>query len=237
MSSSRIGHAAHRPDPVTGAIAPSIVLSTTFERDASGAYPLGFEYSRDHNPNRAALEAAMAVLEGGDAAAAFSSGMAAASAIFQALAPGDRVVAPNDAYMGVGKLLRDVFRPWGLVVEFVDMDDLDQVRVATSKPTRLVWIETPSNPLLKVTDIAGVVALAKKAGAAVACDNTWCTPIFQRPLGLGVDLAVHATTKYIGGHHDVLGGMVVAKAVTPLFERIKSIQIQAGAVPSPFEAW
>lgn len=230
-------HAAQRPDPVTGAVAPPISLSTTFERDASGAYSRGFEYSRDTNPNRAALEEAMALLEGGEAAAAFSSGMAAATAVFQALAPGDRVVAPNDAYMGVGKVLRDVFQPWGLEVAFIDMDDLAQVRSALETPTRLVWIETPSNPLLKVTDIAGVVALAKAAGAAVACDNTWCTPIFQRPLDLGVDLVVHATTKYIGGHHDILGGMVVSKADTPLFKRIREIQIQAGAVPSPFEAW
>jgi cystathionine gamma-synthase len=230
-------HAAQRPDPTTGAIAPPISLSTTFERDPSGDYSRGFEYSRDSNPNRVALEEAMALLEGGDVAAAFSSGMAAATAIFQALAPGDRVVAPNDAYMGVGKVLRDVFQPWGLDVAFVDMDDLAQVRAALETPTRLVWIETPSNPLLKVTDIAEVVALARASGAAVACDNTWCTPIFQRPLDLGVDHVVHATTKYIGGHHDVLGGMVVSKTATPLFKRIKEIQIQAGAVPSPFEAW
>jgi cystathionine gamma-synthase len=230
-------HAAQYPDPVTGAIAPSISLSTTFERDPSGGYSRGFEYSRDTNPNRAALEEAMALLEGGEAAAAFSSGMAAACAIFQALAPGDRVVAPNDAYMGIGKVLRDVFQPWGLDVAFIDMDDLAQVRAALETPARLVWIETPSNPLLKITDIVGVVALAKAAGAVVVCDNTWCTPIFQRPLDLGVELVVHATTKYIGGHHDILGGLVVAKAVTPLFKRIKEIQIQAGAVPSPFEAW
>ncbi|HEY9721343.1 MAG TPA: aminotransferase class I/II-fold pyridoxal phosphate-dependent enzyme [Oscillatoriaceae cyanobacterium] len=230
-------HAAQRPDPATGAIAPPISLSTTFERDPSGAYSRGFEYGRDANPNRAALEEAMALLEGGEVAAAFSSGMAAANAVFQALAPGDRVVAPNDAYMGVGKLLREVFRPWGLEVVFVDMDDLAQVRAALSTPTRLVWLETPSNPLLKVTDIAAVAALAKARGAAVACDNTWCTPVFQRPLDLGVDLVVHATTKYLGGHHDVLGGMVVAKAATPLFKRIRELQIQAGAVPSPFEAW
>ncbi len=230
-------HAALRPDPMTGAITPPISLSTTFERDASGGYPRGFEYSRDSNPNRAALEDAMAVLEGGEGAAAFSSGMAAAAAVFQALAPGDRVVAPNDAYMGVGKILREVFQPWGLDIVFVDMDDLAQVRAALETPTRLIWIETPSNPLLKITDIAGIVALAKAGGAAVACDNTWCTPIFQRPLDLGVDLVVHATTKYIGGHHDVLGGMVIAKTASPLFRRIREIQIQAGAVPSPFESW
>lgn len=230
-------HAAQRPDPTTGAISPPISLSTTFERDPSGAYPRGFEYSRDANPNRAALEEAMALLEGGEVAAAFSSGMAAANAVFQALAPGDRVVAPNDAYMGVGKILRDVYRPWGLEVVFVDMDDLAQVRAALEQPTRLVWLETPSNPLLKITDIAAVVALAQQSGAAVACDNTWCTPVFQRPLDLGVDLVVHATTKYISGHHDVLGGMVVARTATPLFQRIRELQIQAGAVPSPFEAW
>ena len=230
-------HAAQRPDPTPGAIAPPISMSTTFERDASGAYSRGFEYSRDTNPNPAALEEAMALLEGGEVAAAFSSGMAAATAVFQELTPGDRVVAPKDAYMGVGKILRDVFRPWGLEVVFVDMDDLEQVRSALETPTRLVWLETPSNPLLKVTDIAEVVALAKASGAAVVCDNTWCTPVFQRPLELGVDLVVHATTKYVGGHHDILGGMVVAKAHTPLFQRIRELQIQAGAVPSPFECW
>lgn len=230
-------HAGNEADLVTGAITPPIHLSTTFQRAPDGSYPGGHVYSRTSNPNRDALETSLAALEGGAAAAAFASGSAATMSVFQALAPGDAVIAPNDVYHGTARLLRDVLAPWGVEVTFVDVTDLEQVRAALRPTTRLVWIETPSNPLLKITDIARVTELAHGAGARVACDNTWATPILQRPFAFGVDLAVHATTKYLGGHSDVLGGAVVARESDDFFARIRLIQTTAGAVPSAFDCW
>jgi cystathionine gamma-synthase len=230
-------HAGGGVDPTTGAVAPPIYLSTTFERDADGEFPQGYIYTRSGNPNRTALEAALAALEGGAAAAVFGSGSAATAAIFQALAPGDHVVAPADAYHGTGKLLREVFAPWGLTSSFVDMTDLAAVEAALRPETRLVWVETPSNPLLKVTDIERVVALAHATGAACAVDNTWASPVLQQPLALGADLVMHSTTKYLGGHTDVLGGAVVAREEGGLFERVRLLQSTAGGVPSPFDCW
>ncbi len=158
-------------------------------------------------------------------------------AVFQALRPGDHVVAPDDVYHGVTRLLRELMAPWGLAYTLVDMTDPQNVRAALRPRTRLVWVETPSNPLLKVTDIAAIAEIAHAAGALCACDNTWATPVLQRPLALGADLAVHATTKYLGGHSDVLGGAVVAHEAGPLFERVRFIQGNGGAVPSPFDCW
>ncbi len=230
-------HAGHAVDPATGALTPPIHLSTTFERGADGSFPRGHIYSRTSNPNRSALEACLASLEGGAAAAAFSSGSAATMSVLQALAPGDHVVAPSDAYHGTAKLLRDLFARWGLAATFVDMTDPAEVERAVRPGTKLVWVETPSNPLLKVTDIARIAAIARAAGARCACDNTWATPVLQRPLELGADLVVHATTKYLGGHSDVLGGAVVARADDGFFARVRAIQTTGGAVPSPFECW
>jgi cystathionine gamma-synthase len=156
--------------------------------------------------------------------------------VFQALAPGDHVVAPLDAYFGTGKLLRDTFVPWGLVVDFVDMTDTAAIKAALTPRTKIVWAETPSNPLWRVTDVAAVAALAHGAGAVCVCDNT-SAPILQRPLALGADLVVYATTKYLGGHGDVLGGAVVARTRDALFERVRAIQGSGGAVPSPFDCW
>jgi cystathionine gamma-synthase len=229
-------HAGHAVDPATGAVASPIQLSTTFERAADGSYPSGYVYSRSNNPNRRALEEAMATVEGGSDAAAFGSGLAAASAIFQALRPGDHVVAATQTYHGTTKLLRDVFVPWGLHVDFVDMIDLDAVRNAVRANTKLLWAETPSNPLLKVTDIAAVAEIAHAAGALCVCDNTFA-PILQRPFDLGADLIVHSATKYLGGHSDVTGGIVVTRAETELFSRVRLVQGSAGAVPSPFDCW
>jgi cystathionine gamma-synthase len=229
-------HAGHAIDSATGAVAAPIHLSTTFERDAEGGYPHGYVYARSANPTRHALEKGLAALEGGEEAAAFGSGLAASSAILQALAPGDHVIAPTDVYHGMTKLLREVFMPWGLEVSFVDMTSLDEINKAVRPRTKLFWVETPSNPRLKITDIARVVEAAHAAGAICACDNTWA-PIVQRPLELGADLAVHATTKYFGGHSDVTGGVVIAKARTAFFERIREIQTTGGAVPSPFDCW
>ena len=229
-------HAGHAVDAATGAVATPIHLSTTFERDAEGGYPHGYVYGRSANPTRHALETALAALEGGGDAAAFSSGLAASSAVLQTLDPGDHVVAPADVYHGMTKLLREVYMRWGLEVSFVDMTKLDDVKNAFGPKTRLVWVETPSNPLLKITDIAAVAEIAHAAGAICACDNTWA-PIVQRPLELGADLVIHATTKYFGGHSDVTGGVVIAKTKTDFFERVREIQTTGGAVPSPFDCW
>lgn len=230
-------HAGHHVDPATGAVAPPITLSTTFERAPDGSFPHGFIYTRSGNPNRAALEEALRALEGGEAAAAFASGSAATMAVLQALDPGDHVVAPTDAYHGTPKLLRELFARWGLESSFVDMRDARAVAGAIRPRTRLVWVETPSNPLLAVTDIAAVAAMARDAGALLACDNTWATPASQRPLALGADLVMHSTTKYLGGHSDVLGGAVIAREDGELFQRIRLVQGAGGAVPSPFDCW
>ncbi|MFI5340201.1 MAG: trans-sulfuration enzyme family protein [Candidatus Methylomirabilales bacterium] len=230
-------HAGHEIDPATGAVTPPIHLSTTFEREADGRYPRGYSYSRTANPNRDALEKCLAILEGGAAAAAFSSGSAATMTLFQALAPGDHVIASTDVYHGTARLLREVLAPWGLETSFVDMTEPGQVERAVRAKTRLIWVETPSNPLLKITDIARVSDIAHEAKALCVCDNTWATPVLQRPFELGADLIVHATTKYLGGHGDVLGGALIARVENGFFQRIRKIQIAGGAVPSPFECW
>jgi cystathionine gamma-synthase len=230
-------HAGHAPDPATGAVSPPIHLSTTFVREADGSLHQGFLYSRSDNPGRRGLETALARLEGGPVALAFASGMAATSALIHTLAPGDHVIAPADAYYATGKLLREVMQPWGLASSFVDMTDLDAVGRAVTPRTRLLWIETPSNPVLAVTDIAGIVAIARAAGARVACDNTWATPLLQRPLELGADVVMHATTKYLGGHSDVTGGALVLAEDGELAARLRALQALAGGVPSPFDCW
>jgi cystathionine gamma-synthase len=230
-------HSGTRVDPGTGAVTPAIHPSTTFERDPDGSYPRGFLYSRNSNPNRSALEECLAALEGGEAAAAFASASAATSAILLALRSGDHVVAPIDAYHGTSRLLRETFAPWGLDTTFVDMTDPPAVRAAIRATTRLVWVETPSNPLWKITDIAAIGAIARETGAFYVCDNTTATPVLQSPFKLGADLVLHASTKYLGGHGDVLGGAVVAKMRGELFDRIRALQASGGAVPSPFDCW
>ena len=230
-------HAGHVPDAETAAVTAPIYLSTTFQREADGSYPHGYVYARAANPNRSALEESLRALEGGTAAAAFASGSAATMSVFQALEPGDHVVAPVQAYYGTAQLLREVFQRWRLEATFVDMTDPSVVRSAMRPSTKLVWIETPSNPLLTITDIAGVAAIAREAGARCACDNTWATPVSQRPLELGADLVMHATTKYLGGHSDTLGGVIVSREEDEFFARIRLIQTTGGAVPSPFECW
>jgi cystathionine gamma-synthase len=229
-------HAGHSVDSATGAVATPIHMSTTFERDAEGGYSHGYVYGRSANPTRHSLEQALAALEGGEEAAAFGSGLAACSGVLQALAPGDHVIAPADIYHGMAKLLREVYQRWGLEVSFVNMTKLDEVKNALRPATKLVWVETPSNPLLKITDIDATAEIAHSAGAICACDNTWA-PIVQRPLELGADLVVHATTKYLGGHSDVTGGVVIAKTKSDFFERVREIQTTGGAVPSPFDCW
>jgi cystathionine gamma-synthase len=230
-------HAAAEPDPHTRALSPAIHPSTTFERAADGSYPSGFSYVRDGNPNRAALERAMSALEGGQAAIAFASGMAATAAVFQSLGPGDHAVVPLDAYYGTGKLLREQMARWGLELSFVDMRDLGAVREAFRPRTRLVWAETPSNPTIALTDLRALAALAHGKGALLACDNTWATPFLQRPLELGADLVMHSTTKYLSGHSDAMGGVVVTRHLDATAERLRAQQVTGGAVPSPLDSW
>ena len=230
-------HAGRRPDPATGAVMPPIHLSTTFERAADGTYTDGFVYTRSENPNRRALEECLAALEGGAEAAALSSGMAASAAIFQTLGTGDHVIFPDDVYFGTSRLLREVLGPWELAYSVVDMTDLAAVRAAVRPQTKLIWVETPSNPLLKISDIAAVAEIAHAAGARCAVDNTWPSPAGQQPLALGADLVMHATTKYLGGHSDLLGGAVIARTSDAFFERIRLVQTVGGAVPSPFDCW
>ncbi len=218
-------------------VAPALHLSTTFERERDGTYPEGYSYTRRENPNRSQLEAALAALEGGAGAACFASGSAATSALFQALKSGDHVIAPNDAYYGTGVIIRD-FARWGLTADFIDMADLTAVERAV-KPgkTALVWVETPSNPQMRVTDLAVVAKIAHKAGALVVADNTVATPILCRPFAFDVDFAMHSTTKYVSGHSDVLGGAVVAREASATWEKIRAAQHFGGAVASPFDCW
>jgi len=229
-------HAGRAIDPATGAVAEPIHLSTTFQRAEDGSFPTGFDYARSDNPNRAALEKALVLVEGGEVAAAFASGLAVAATVFQALAPNDHVVAPREAYHGVLRLLRDVFARRQLAFDFVDMTDVDAIRKAVRADTKVVWAETPSNPTLKLTDLAAAAEIAHNAGARLVVDNTWC-PMIQRPFALGADLVMHSTTKYFGGHSDVMGGALIARQDDEFFRRIRELQIVAGAVPAPFDCW
>lgn len=242
-------HAANEPDAATGAVAAPIHMSTTYLRAADGSYPGGYVYGRSENPNRVSLEVALALLEGGAAAAAFASGLAAIHAIFQALQPGDHAVVSQDIYHGTHAMLEKVMLRWGLDISFVSFDDLDTVRGALRKNTRLVYLETPTNPMMKIIDLAEVIALAHGAGAKVVVDNTLATPVLQRPLDPsspqdgslgtcpGADISVHSSTKYFGGHSDVTGGALIVKSADELFTRIREEQSLAGAVPSPFDCW
>jgi cystathionine gamma-synthase len=231
-------HAGNEVDPDTAAVTPAIHLSTTFERELDGSYRKGYVYARDGNPNRDALEKCVAELEGGADAAAFSSGSGATFAALQSLSPGAHVIAPDDAYYGTRRLANDIMGRWGLEASFVDMTNPDAVeRAIRPGVTRLIWVETPSNPLVRIVDIRRMAELAHAAGALCACDNTWATPVITRPLDLGADLVMHSTTKYLGGHSDVMGGMLVTREDDEVFERIRMIQKGVGAIPSPFECW
>ena len=240
-------HAGSEIDPTTGAVVPPIHLSTTFQRNVDGTFPQNYVYTRADNPNRRALETCLAALEGGAACAAFSSGSAAAAALFRSLSPGDTVLVCDDLYHGVHHILVDILEPWGLNVVFADMTDLDATRAAWVDGVRLVWLETPTNPLVKVSDIAAIAEMAHAKGAKLAVDGTWTTPAVQRPLELGADFVMHATTKYLGGHSDVLGGALIAKEsgtkedgteeAGEMFAKVRYIQQIEGAVPSPFDCF
>lgn len=231
-------HAGRGIDCASGAITPAIHMSTTFERDPDGGFSRDLIYGRTANPNRTQLEAALSAMEGGAEAACFASGMAAVSAILQALKPGEHVLLPDDIYYGVGAVAESVFARWGLRHSRVDMTDPKQITAAVTSDTRMIWVETPSNPNLAITDLRTVRKIADEHGLLVAVDGTWTTPILQRPIAYGADLVMHSTTKYIAGHSDVTGGVVITRdADLPIFQTIRTIQKEAGAVPSPFDCW
>ncbi len=225
------------PDPSSGAIVAPPCLSTTFERAPDGSYPHGYIYSRYDNPTRHQLEDTLALLEGGQACAAFASGMAAATALLQAVEPESHVLIPDDVYYGVRNLLENIFACRGIRYSTADFADLEAVRAALRPNTRLLWAETPSNPLLKITALAGLARLAREVGARLVVDSTWAPPPIQRPLELGADLVLHSLTKYLSGHSDVMGGALIAREADDFFARIRIIQQTAGAVLDPFSAW
>jgi cystathionine gamma-synthase len=231
-------HAGAEPDPHTGAVVPAIQMSTTFKQDGVGGLRSGFEYGRSGNPTRLALEEAIAALENGTHGAAYASGLAATQNVLYLLDPGDRLLMSDDVYGGTWRLADKVWRRYGIETDVVDLRDLDAVAAAfeSERPPRMVWIETPSNPLLKVIDISAVARLAAVAGAMTVVDNTFATPYLQRPLELGADLVLHSATKYLGGHSDVIGGLIATRS-DELAERLRFHQNAAGAVPSPFDCF
>jgi cystathionine gamma-synthase len=230
-------HAGNAADSAMGAVASPLYLSTTFERDADGGYSRGYRYSREGTPNRAALESCVAALERGSAAIAFPSGLAASMAILEQLRPGDRVIAPRETYFGVRSQLRNIIASRGVTVEFIDAWDPSQLTAALRKPTRLVWVETPANPSLSITHLAHTIEHAHAVNALVVCDNTFATPVCQRPLELGADAVLHSGTKYLGGHSDVLSGIVVVRTDSELIEQLRTWQSVAGSVLAPFDCW
>ncbi|WP_426565881.1 cystathionine gamma-synthase [Angustibacter sp. McL0619] len=242
--STRAIHAGQEPDPLTGAVVPPIYQVSTYKQDGVGGLRGGYEYSRSANPTRAALEECLAALEGGSRGFAFASGLAAEDTLLRAVArPGEHAVVPDDAYGGTYRLFAKVAEPWGLAHTPVHLGDLDAVRAAIRPGrTKLVWAETPTNPLLGVADIAALAEIAHGAGALLVVDNTFATPYLQNPLALGADVVVHSTTKYAGGHSDVVGGALVtssspATGFEDLDERVGFHQNSMGAVAGPFDAW
>jgi cystathionine gamma-synthase len=221
----------------SSAVVPPMHPSTVFEHSKKGFQKGDLNYARYSNPNRLQLEALIAALEEGEACAAFSSGVAAATGIFQALKPGDHVLIPADVYAGNRSLIKKVMQPWNLEADFIDMTALDNISESLRENTRLIWIETPSNPLMNITDIQAVCKLARDNEILTCVDNTWPSPVNQLPLQLEADLVLHSTTKYFGGHSDILGGAVVAKQKEGIFRRIREVQQLAGAVPSPRDCW
>jgi cystathionine gamma-synthase len=230
-------HAGYRPDPLTGAVNAPIYASSTFAQDGVGGLRGGFEYARTGNPTRAALETALAAVEDGRFGRAFSSGMAASDCALRAvLRPGDHVVIPDDAYGGTFRLIDKVFTGWGVQHTPVALSDLDAVRAALTPRTRLIWVETPTNPLLSIADIAAIAELGAERSAKVLVDNTFASPALQQPLTLGADIVLHSTTKYIGGHSDVVGGALLTND-EELDAAFAFLQNGAGAVPGPFDAY
>src|SRR5262245_988150 len=233
--STRAVHAGQDADAATGATVVPIYATSTYTQAAPGQHK-GYEYSRSGNPTRTALETCLAALEGGERGLAFASGLAATTAVFQALLkPGDEVAAAADLYGGTFRLLERVVKPWGLVARYTEDASPAGFRSIITPKTKLVWIETPTNPLLQIVDIAAVAELAHRVGAPLAVDNTFASPYLQQPIKLGTDIVVHSTTKYLGGHSDVVGGAVIGR--TELLQPIAFYQNAAGGVPGPFDSW
>lgn len=231
---TRAIHAGQDPDPATGATVVPIYATSTYTQAAPGQHK-GYEYSRSGNPTRTALETCLASLEGGERGLAFASGLAASTAVFATLRPGEEVVAAADLYGGTYRLLERVFKPWGLVTRYTDDASPAGFGKLISKATKIVWIETPTNPLLQILDIAAIAELTHKAGTLLAVDNTFASPYLQQPIALGADLVIHSTTKYLGGHSDVVGGAVIGRK--ELLQSIAFYQNAAGGVPGPFDAY
>jgi len=230
-------HAGGEVDAATGALAPPIHLSTTFEHGPACELPHGFLYIREGNPTQARLETALAQLEGGAAALAFSSGMGAGVVLLQSLEPGSHVIFPNDIYVDFRTVARDFFPKWRIEHTVVDMTQVPAVRDAVRPNTKLIWVETPSNPLMQVVDIAAVAQLARQASARTVVDNTFATPVLQRPLELGADVSLYSSTKYFGGHSDVQGGALVFRTKDSYLEAVEHTRKMLGAVASPFNSW
>lgn len=234
---TRAIHAGQAPDPVTGAIIPPIYQASTHAQDGVGGLRQGYEYNRSGNPTRSSLETQLAALEGGVSALSFASGLSAEDALLRGiLRPGDHVLLGNDVYGGTYRLLTKVLAPWGIETSTIELADVEALRAAIRPETRIVWLETPSNPLLKVVDIAQIAEIAHAAGLILVVDNTFASPALQQPLSLGADLVVHSTTKYLGGHSDVLGGAVVF-GDDRYHEQLKFQQFAVGAVSAPLDAW
>ncbi|MCO1577075.1 cystathionine gamma-synthase [Crossiella sp. SN42] len=234
---TRAIHAGQEPDPTTGSVIVPIHATSTYAQDGVGGLRGGYEYSRTGNPTRTALETCLASLEGGRHARAFASGMSATDAVLRSvLRPGDHLVIPDDAYGGTFRLVDKVLSQWGIEHTPVPLSDVDAVRAAIRPSTKVIWVETPTNPLLNIADIAALASLAQTAGAKLVVDNTFASPYLQNPLEFGADVVLHSTTKYIGGHSDVVGGALVTDD-DELAEKFAFIQNGAGAVPGPFDAW
>jgi cystathionine gamma-synthase/cystathionine gamma-lyase len=232
---TRAIHEGQQPDPQTGAVIVPIYLTSTYQQDGIGQHK-GYEYSRTGNPTRAALEESLAALEHGKYGLAFASGLAATTTVLSLLKSGDHIIAGDDLYGGTYRLLEQVVKNWGVTTDYVDIDQIGEFETAIQPNTKLIWIETPTNPLLKIIDIAALAKLARKHHLILVVDNTFASPYFQSPLELGADIVVHSTTKYLGGHSDIIGGAVITSD-EQLYRALKFYQNAIGAVPSPFDSW
>jgi len=234
---TRAIHAGQAFDPTTGAVVPPVYLTSTFVQDGIGGFRGGYEYARGGNPTRDSLQDLLASLEGGLKAFSFGSGLAAEDALLRALlVPGDHILMGNDVYGGTHRLVNRLYVPWGIGLSTVEMSDADAVRAAIRPETKVLWVETPSNPLMKITDIAALAAIGHERGITVVVDNTFASPYLQQPIALGADAVVHSTTKYLGGHSDVVGGAVIVNDET-LAEKVGFVQFGGGAISGPFDAW